>query len=595
MGSRKTGAENVYEAARKWVDCALKDDGSLFTPGKAIWSLQLLKRLREMFLDSPDVGDGNFFTVLEKQLEGGAPQVYQLMGEALYAHFLIIWKDAMKPDTKKNNVERVLGWGAPVKAIPDGLVGGLTPGIARPGIAFSTWRRAQVGCLIEFVEQWKEKKSSDRDRLLRDPWMFKDFLMGVRFNNLLLRDMQDTPRVQKEALLHLVHPDTFEGTVSINLKWEIANADAFTHFVTDGETDVDRKLMQIRQGLENELGRDFDFHDHDIKRRWDSKTVRNGPSTGSTETNKDPMPQNLCELAEEVYLPVSFLEEIKTLLEDKKQVIFQGPPGTGKTYIAQALAEHLAGSKGRVTLVQFHPSYAYEDFVQGFRPAPMKDGQPGFHLKNGPLLEIAKRAEEDSNNDYYLIIDEINRGSIAKVFGELYFLLEYRDKPMNLQYSDVPFSLPSNLYIIGTMNTADRNIALVDLALRRRFYFVEFHPDEEPVKGVLRRWLERNELDHVAWVADVVDRANARLEDDRHAAIGPSYFMRADLDEATVERIWKHGVLPYIEERRFGGEQATNEFELDKLRQRVPPTASQEASDGQLHTGEEESVGGSAE
>ena len=134
-------------------------------------------------------------------------------------------------------------------------------------------------------------------------------------------------------------------------------------------------------------------------------------------------------------------------------------------------------------------------------------------------------------------------------------MLEYRDEEMRLQYSDKPFSLPENLYIIGTMNTADRSIALVDAALRRRFYFVEFHPDDEPVKGVLRRWLQANHPD-MEWVADVVERANEheQLRDDRHAAIGPSYFMKKDgLDETDmVERIWKHSVLPYIEERLFG-------------------------------------------
>ena len=198
---------------------------------------------------------------------------------------------------------------------------------------------------------------------------------------------------------------------------------------------------------------------------------------------------DLATLANQLWLDVDFLKNIQELLDDKKQVIFQGPPGTGKTYVAQKLAEHLAGSDERVTLVQFHPSYAYEDFVQGFRPKTTDDGQPGFELRDGPLLRVANRARNDPNAKHFLVIDEINRGNLAKMFGELYFLLEYRDSAMNLQYSDKPFELPKNLYIIGTMNTADRSIALVDLALRRRFYFVEFHPDDEPVKGVLRRWI----------------------------------------------------------------------------------------------------------
>ena len=128
------------------------------------------------------------------------------------------------------------------------------------------------------------------------------------------------------------------------------------------------------------------------------------------------------------------------------------------------------------------------------------------------------------------------------MFGELYVLLEYRGREMRLQYSDKPFALPANLYVIATMNTADRSTALVDLALRRRFHFVEFHPDRPPIEGLLGRWLERH-APGVSWVADVVDRANRKLND-RQAAIGPSYFMKDGLDEEMVGLIWEHNVLP---------------------------------------------------
>ena len=248
----------------------------------------------------------------------------------------------------------------------------------------------------------------------------------------------------------------------------------------------------------------------------------------------------------------------------------QGPPGTGKTFVALELARHLAGSAGRVELVQFHPSYAYEDFVQGYRPCPMENGQPGFKLQGGPLLRVAQFAKEQLNTKHFLVIDEINRGNLGKVFGELYFLLEYRDQEINLQYSDQPFALPENLYIIGTMNTADRSIALVDLALRRRFYFVEFYPDRGPIKGLLRKYIDNKNPD-MAWVADVVDRANELLNDDRHAAIGPSYFMKPGLDDAAVERIWKYSVLPYVEERLFGQrDDRLAEFDLGKIAGLVP-------------------------
>ncbi len=281
----------------------------------------------------------------------------------------------------------------------------------------------------------------------------------------------------------------------------------------------------------------------------------------------------LRELADRLHLPVDFLQNIETLLEEKKQVIFQGPPGTGKTYVAQALARHLAECEDRCQLVQFHPSYSYEDFVRGYRATLLDNRQPGFVLKDGPFMRIAEKARRDPDAKCFLIIDEINRGNLAKVFGELYFLLEYRETPMDLMYhkdGEPSFTMPDNLYIIGTMNTADRSIALVDLALRRRFAFVDFSMTKEPVKGLLRCWLAANDLSNMNWVADVLDRANAKLHD-HHAAIGPSYFMRTDLDEAAVVRIWNHNVLPYVEEHLFGEHDRLAEFELDKLRRTGGP------------------------
>ncbi len=267
-------------------------------------------------------------------------------------------------------------------------------------------------------------------------------------------------------------------------------------------------------------------------------------------------------LATELLFDVAELRKIEKLLDDKRQVIFQGPPGTGKTYAAKKLANCLAGAEERVTLVQFHPSYAYEDFVQGFRPG-LVDGHPGFELRNGPLLQAAKAARSDRNSNHFLVIDEINRGNLAKVFGELYFLLEYRAEPIRLQYSNESFALPENLYIIGTMNTADRSIALVDLALRRRFHFVEFHPDKPPVQGLLRRWLEKH-APQMLWVVDAVELANEKL-DDRQASIGPSYFMKRGLDDDKAGMIWEHNVLPYIEERLYGERDRLEEFDLDRL------------------------------
>ena len=321
------------------------------------------------------------------------------------------------------------------------------------------------------------------------------------------------------------------------------------------------------QGLAEKTGLPLDFLEG-IENLLEGKPI---PSSSPVPTLPAPEMPSLQKLAKELMFPVEFLERIEKLLEDKRQVIFQGPPGTGKTYTAKKLAACLAGSEERVRLVQFHPSYAYEDFVQGFRPS-LDDGQPGFKMKDGPLLDMAEMARQEPDAKHFLVIDEINRGNLAKVFGELYFLLEYRDEEMHLLYSESgepPFAMPENLYIIGTMNTADRSIALVDLALRRRFYFVEFHPDEWPVKGLLLRWLDAKNPD-MAWAAGIVDRANRLLKDRGagEAAIGPSYLMKGDLDEEKAKRIWEHNVLPYVEEHLYGQPERLDEFGFDRLRGR---------------------------
>ena len=174
------------------------------------------------------------------------------------------------------------------------------------------------------------------------------------------------------------------------------------------------------------------------------------------------------------------LTELIADLCEKRQMIFYGPPGTGKTYVARRIAGQCRLGGGDFSIVQFHPSYSYEDFVEGFRPR-LHNGQPGFELTPGPLRRIAAQAAANPSATYILVIDELNRGNVAKVFGELYFLLEYRNEEMDLQYGGASaptdpgkFRLPENLWFICTMNTADRSIALMDAALRRRFYFAPF-------------------------------------------------------------------------------------------------------------------------
>jgi 5-methylcytosine-specific restriction protein B len=283
------------------------------------------------------------------------------------------------------------------------------------------------------------------------------------------------------------------------------------------------------------------------------------------------------------------LQEVVDLLQRRQQIVLYGPPGTGKTYVAKELAKHLVGDPSRVRLVQFHPSYSYEDFFEGYRPA-IEDGQPTFALKDGPLRLLAAEAKNPENRDntYILIIDEMNRANLAKVFGELYFLLEYRKETVRLQYQpDEAFFLPPNLFIIGTMNTSDRSIALVDAAIRRRFPFFEMHPSEEPVRSVLERYLEANHItdDRAALLAEL----NRRMGDSgRDLQIGPSYLMRPEItSDADIDRVWRYDIMPLLEEHYYGQKDREGiraEFGVAVLRSALP-SSSREAEDVTLGEG----------
>ncbi|MCL9818856.1 McrB family protein [Helicobacter colisuis] len=177
----------------------------------------------------------------------------------------------------------------------------------------------------------------------------------------------------------------------------------------------------------------------------------------------------------EVFMTKNDYETLVGLLKHKKNIILQGAPGVGKTFTAKRLAYSMIGKKDseRIMMIQFHQSYSYEDFIMGFRPS-----NNGFELKEGPFYKFCKKARDDSNDEYFFIINEINRGNLSKIFGELFMLIESdkRGEEMQLIYSDEKFSVPKNLYIIGMMNTADRSLAMLDYALRRRFAFFELFP-----------------------------------------------------------------------------------------------------------------------
>ena len=270
------------------------------------------------------------------------------------------------------------------------------------------------------------------------------------------------------------------------------------------------------------------------------------------------------------------------MLEDKGQVILYGPPGTGKTFLAQRLAEALTPKTEDRTLVQFHPSTSYEDFFEGYRPEEGPDGQIIYRLTPGPLARMADRAAAYPHRRQVMIIDEINRANLPKVLGELLLLLEYHKRSISTLYRpDTAFELPESLWFIGTMNTADRSIALVDVALRRRFHFVPFFPDRGPTKGLLKRWLREN--DQPSWVAEFVEMVNKELTDDLGAdlQLGPSHFMKEDFrqepsrDDTRLRRIWEYNIEPLIEDQMFGDLGRIGRFRFESVMARYLSSSGQ--------------------
>jgi hypothetical protein len=274
------------------------------------------------------------------------------------------------------------------------------------------------------------------------------------------------------------------------------------------------------------------------------------PETSETELELIGPYKRLCE--ETSWTPVFADQVISGLLDGSPQIILTGPPGTGKTYGAKKVAEHVLRTQGvedtesNIRIVQFHPSYGYEEFVEGLRPESTENGFR-FAPKLGILIQMALGVLDDKK-PRVLIIDEINRANIPRVFGELMYLLEYRDSKIDLMHSE-KFSLPPNLYIIGTMNTADRSVQGIDLALRRRFDFFELKPDVR----VLRNWYKdkENQLGESLFKGFI--KLNQHLENQigKHLAIGQSYLMRPTMNTKTLAMIWDQQLMPLIEEYFF--------------------------------------------
>lgn len=267
----------------------------------------------------------------------------------------------------------------------------------------------------------------------------------------------------------------------------------------------------------------------------------------------------------EVYMTGAKYDRLLNVLKRKKNIILQGAPGVGKTFAAKRLAYAMMGEKDkeRVEFIQFHQNYSYEDFMMGYKPT--ENG--GFEMQYGVFYRFCKKAENNPEKDYFFIIDEINRGNMSKIFGELLLLIEkdYRGTSSKLAYQNLNFSVPENLYIIGMMNTADRSLAMIDYALRRRFSFFDMEPgfDTEGFK----EYQEKLASDKFNALIECIKELNNEIADDpslgKGFCIGHSYFCGLQADECMqelLEGIVEYDILPML-----------SEYWFDNLTEKVAP------------------------
>ena len=284
--------------------------------------------------------------------------------------------------------------------------------------------------------------------------------------------------------------------------------------------------------------------------------LENEKETETSEVEKidtDVDEYNASNFLEDVFIDQNKYDSIVSILSKKKNIILEGAPGVGKTFMAKRLAYSIIGKKdqNKVKLIQFHQNYSYEDFVEGYRPV-----DNGFKLEQGIFYKLCKKAEANPTEYYYLIIDEINRGNLSKIFGELLMLIESdkRGEHLTLAYSEENFSVPENLYIIGLMNTDDRSLALIDYALRRRFSFIRIEPAFENEKFI-KAFNEKfdNNFNNVI---EIIKKINEAIEQDKSLGagfkIGHSYFCPNLKDrkgnKKDIEDIIIYEILPLLEE-----------------------------------------------
>lgn len=619
MAKYSEGKRDAIDAlVERWRTDCLIDDGSLLFDGEDVWSLRNFELLFKAYNERLDVPEltGSFDDKFKVQVGGEPRAVTRLAAEVMAVYLLFASPTTVGAAKKRDLISTVLAWNDDTLAEASDVWAAMGQGIGGPGQAYNNLRWKHIAYLVSLVRDFKRLGTAEREALLQDPWNFKAWVA---------KDKRDGgEQMMRHILLHLLFPEDFERIASGPHKYRIVDHLRGLIAETSGDDDiqrtgedVDRALLAIRRRLEGlrdekkiQIDGPVDFYAGGLLTRvWDPP-MADAEAAGGGLTNL-------------------------AALEIKRQIVLYGPPGTGKTHEAKELAERLLHAAAlrrwgavpyltnyalvdeiaasQVRRLQLHQAYSYEDFVRGLR---LTEGG-GTTPVDGYLLELCREIDQTPGSadglaalPWVLVLDELNRTDVSRLFGEAFSLLEDRQASVDLPMLGTDgerrqLTLPNDLYVIGTMNLIDQSVEQLDFALRRRFLWIRSGFSQSAITVVTReRWEQSEFAAHHPWsrIEPEIDRLaahaaalNAEITSSRllgeQYEIGHTYFFdiveflkRWDMVRLWGQRpskylwtdagqprpplvdLWEHSLRPLLHEYLAGVDAQTRQDELKALR-----------------------------